>query len=157
MRLLQYATTNYYTRSRKSKWPEVFAKFQVRWAIITATSTFLDWIQVYAEKLVNAPESRNSVLCANAHNSGNYETRLKCLQDWSRLGLVSALSRLCLDYALASISCEHCRSSRNNPHYAPRHIIYYWFVKHVEFFYNFSPIQKWMISDYDKNFYFHSI
>ena len=30
-----------------------------------------------------------------------------------------------LDYALASIPCEHYRSSRNNPHYAPRHIIYY--------------------------------
>ena len=30
------------------------------------------------------------------------------------------------DKALASISCEHCRLSRNNPHYAPRHIIYYY-------------------------------
>ena len=53
-----------------------------------------------------------------------------------RLGFVSASSRLCLsyvstthrlhlDYALASISCEHCRSSHNNPHCAPRHVIYY--------------------------------
>ena len=42
-----------------------------------------------------------------------------------RLGFVSALPQLRLDYALASISCEHCRSSRNNPHYAPRYIIYY--------------------------------
>ena len=52
-------------------------------------------------------------------------------------GLASAPSRLCLgfvstkphlrrNYALALISCEHCRSSRNNPHYAPRHIIYYY-------------------------------
>ena len=32
-----------------------------------------------------------------------------------RLGLVSA-----------SISCEHCRSSRSNPHCAPRHVIYYY-------------------------------
>ena len=68
-------------------------------------------------------------------------------QDWSRLGFVSALSRLrlglvstssrlCLsyvstmphlrlDYTLASISCEHCRSSRNHPHCVPRHLIYY--------------------------------
>ena len=38
----------YYTRSRKSKWPEVFAKCQVRWAIITAITTFSDWIRVYA-------------------------------------------------------------------------------------------------------------
>ena len=41
------------------------------------------------------------------------------------LSYVSATPQLRLDYALASISCEHCRSSRNNPHYAPRHIIYY--------------------------------
>ena len=47
----------YYTRSRKSKWPEVFAKCQVRWTIITAILTFSDWIQVYAEKLVNSPQS----------------------------------------------------------------------------------------------------
>ena len=40
-----------------------------------------------------------------------------------RLGLASATPHLRFDYALASISCEHCRSSRNNPHYAPRHII----------------------------------
>ena len=64
-------------------------------------------------------------ICANAHNSGNYETRLKCSQDWSRLGFVSASPQLQLDYALASISSERCRSSRNNSHYAPRHIIYY--------------------------------
>ena len=30
-------------------------------------------------------------ICANAHNSGNYETCLKCSQDWSHLGFVSAL------------------------------------------------------------------
>ena len=56
MRLLQYATTNYYTRSRKSKWPEVFA-----------------------EKLGNAPKSHKIEYAA--HDSGDYETRLKCLQD----------------------------------------------------------------------------
>ena len=44
---------------------------------------------------------------------------------WIRLGFVSALPQLRLDYALASISCEHCRSSRNNPHCPPRHAIYY--------------------------------
>ena len=42
-----------------------------------------------------------------------------------RLGFVSASFDLRLDYALASISCEHCHSSRNNPHCAPRHVIYY--------------------------------
>ena len=53
-----------------------------------------------------------------------------------RLGFVSAMSRLYLDYAsptphlrldyaLASIFCEHYRSSRSNPHCAPRHVIYY--------------------------------
>ena len=36
--------SRYCTRSRKSKWPEVFAKCQVRWAIITAILTFSDWI-----------------------------------------------------------------------------------------------------------------
>ena len=30
----------HYTRSRKSKWPKVFVKCQVRWAIITAIPTF---------------------------------------------------------------------------------------------------------------------
>ena len=60
----------------------------------------------------------------------------QCSQDWSRLGFVSALPQLRLgyastmphlrlDYALASISCEHCRSSRNHSHCVPRHIIYY--------------------------------
>ena len=43
-----------------------------------------------------------------------------------RLGFASATSRLHLDYALAPISCEHCRLSRNNPHCAPRHVIYYY-------------------------------
>ena len=43
------------------------------------------------------------------------------------LGSILAWPQLRLDYAFASISCEHCRSSRNNPHYAPRHIIYYYF------------------------------
>ena len=41
------------------------------------------------------------------------------------LGFASATSHLRLDYALAPISCEHCRSSRNSPHCAPRHLIYY--------------------------------
>ena len=48
------------------------------------------------------------------------------------LGFASATTRLRLDYAsttprlrLASISCEHCRSSRNNLYCAPRHVIYY--------------------------------
>ena len=30
------------------------------------------------------------------------------------------------DRASVLISCEHCRSSRNNSHYAPRHVIYYY-------------------------------
>ena len=30
------------------------------------------------------------------------------------------------DRASASIFCEHIFSSHNNPHYAPRHIIYYY-------------------------------
>ena len=44
------------------------------------------------------------------------------------LGFVLALPQLRLDYALALISWEHCRSSRNNPYYAPRHIIYYFTI-----------------------------
>ena len=67
---------------------------------------------------------------------GTLRDSRQCSQDWSRLGFVSALSRLRigyastmphlrLDYALTSISCEHCRSSRNHPHCVPRHIIYY--------------------------------
>ena len=47
---------------------------------------------------------------ANAHNSGNYETRDNARRT---------------DRASASISCEHYRSSHNNPHCAPRHVIYY--------------------------------
>ena len=34
--------------------------------------------------------------------------------------------RLRLGFVSASISFEHCRSSRNNPHCAPRHVIYYY-------------------------------
>ena len=42
-----------------------------------------------------------------------------------RLDYASATPQIRLTYALAPISCEHCRSSRNNPHCAPRHVIYY--------------------------------
>ena len=45
-----------------------------------------------------------------------------------RLGYASTMPHLRLDYALASISCEHCRSSRNHPHCVPRHIIYYYII-----------------------------
>ena len=41
-----------------------------------------------------------------------------------RHGYASTTHRLHLDYALASISWEHCRSSRNNPYCAPRNVIY---------------------------------
>ena len=61
-----------------------------------------------------------------------------------RLGFVSALPQLRLSYtsttphlrldnALASISCEHCRSSCNNPHCAPRHVIYYCVTREKKF------------------------
>ena len=43
---------------------------------------------MYAWKLVYAPKSQK---IEYVHNSGNYETRLKCSQDWSRLGFVSAM------------------------------------------------------------------
>ena len=33
--------------------------------------------------------------------------------------------RIRLGFVSASISCEHCRSSRNNPHCAPGYVIYY--------------------------------
>ena len=33
--------------------------------------------------------------------------------------------RIRLGFVSASVSCEHRRSSRYNPHCAPRHIIYY--------------------------------
>ena len=41
------------------------------------------------------------------------------------------MHRLHLDYILAPISCEHCRSSRNNPHCAPRHVLYYNFSQQI--------------------------
>ena len=41
-------------------------------------------------------------------------------------GLIAPRIRLGL--FSASISCEHCRSSRNNPRCAPRHLIYYTFL-----------------------------
>ena len=52
-------------------------------------------------------------------NTQHYAT-LNCSVKTS---IASATTQLRLTYALALISCEHCRSSRNNPHYAPRHII----------------------------------
>ena len=42
-----------------------------------------------------------------------------------RMGYTSTTPHLRLDYALAPIFCEHCRSSRNNPHCVPRHVIFY--------------------------------
>ena len=48
------------------------------------------------------------------------------------LGYASTIPHLPLDYALASISCEHCRSSRNHPHCVPRHIIYYCVLTRTE-------------------------
>ena len=66
-----------------------------------------------------------------------------------RLGFASATPHLSLDYALDSISCEHCRPSRNNPHYAPRHIIYYYYIKIYKFellyFFHFN------LKKYDSN------
>ena len=122
----------YYTKSRKSQWPEVFAKCQVRWAIITAISTFSDGIRVYAWKLVSAPKS-HKIEYVPMHTIREI-TRLATMlagliAPRIRLGFVSTSSRLCLSYALASISCEYCRSSRNNPHYVPSHIIYYYLDK----------------------------
>ena len=71
-------------------------------------STFSDWIRVYAEKLLNEPKS-HKIEYAPMHTI-RVITRLA--QNARRTDRVSA-----------SISCEHCRSYRNNPHYAPRHII----------------------------------
>ena len=62
---------------------------------------------------------------ANAYNSGNYET----CDNARRTDRASTTHRLHLDYALASISCKHCRSSRNNPHWAPGHVIYYYLIQ----------------------------
>ena len=58
-----------------------------------------------------------------------------------RLGFASATSRLRLDYALASISCEHCCSSRNSSHCAPSYVIYYFkiFQKRIIRIRNFFP------------------
>ena len=53
---------------------------------------------------------------------------------------VSALSRLRLGFALASISCEHCRSSRNNPHCAPKHVIYYYVFLYIYLIYKVFKI-----------------
>ena len=64
---------------------------------------------------------------------GNYWSKLNWVHSSKPrlcLGFVSALPQLRLDYALTSISCEHCRSSRNNSHCAPRHVIYY-FVRSI--------------------------
>ena len=135
MRLLQYATTNYHTRSRKSKWPEVFAKCQVKWAIITAISIFSDWIRVYAGKLVNAPQSHKieyapmhtiRVIARLAYKARRTDGPSASSRPCLGYGLTTP--HLSLDYALASISYEHYRSSCNNPHYAPRHIIYYYLI-----------------------------
>ena len=38
-------------------------------------------------------------------------------------GLIAPQLRL--GFVSAPISCKHCRSARNNPHCAPRHVIYY--------------------------------
>ena len=43
---------------------------------------------------------RKTRKCANAHNLGDYETRLKCSQDLSRFGFVSALPHLRLGFDL---------------------------------------------------------
>ena len=44
---------------------------------------------------------------------------------WLRIGYTSTTPHLRFDYAVASISCEHCRSSRNNSLFASRYVIYY--------------------------------
>ena len=89
----------YYTRSRKSKWPELVAKYQVQWTRIMM-NTKLD-LSVLIQNRIRTEVTLNRI-CANAHNSSNYETRLKCSQDWSRLGFISALSRLRLGFASAT-------------------------------------------------------
>ena len=107
--------------------------------IAPQTTTILDQIRVYAEKLVFAPKS-HKIEYVPMHTIREI-TRLATMlagliTPWLGLGFVSATRRLRigytsttthlhLDYALAQISCEHCRSSRNSPHCAPRHVILY--------------------------------
>ena len=81
----------YYTRSRKSKWPELVAKYQVQWTRIMLNTRLDSSVRI---KIRIGTEVTWNKICANAHNSGNYETRLKFPQDWLRLGFISALSRL---------------------------------------------------------------
>ena len=118
MRLIQYATTNNYKRSRKSKWPELVAKYQLQWTRIMMntrldSSVLIKYVPMHTIRVITR-------LAQNARRTDRASASSRL-----RLGFASATSHLRLDYALASISCEHCRSSRNNPHYAPRHIIYY--------------------------------
>ena len=86
----------HYTRSRKSKWPEPVAKYQVQWTRIMMNIRLDSSVGIKTRIRTEVTWNR---ICTNAHNSGDYETCLKCSQDWSRLGFVSTCFRLCVSYA----------------------------------------------------------
>ena len=84
---------------------------------------------MYAWKLVSAPQSHKIeyVPMHTIRDNARLATMLAGLiAPRIRLGFVWTMPHLRLDYALASISCEHCRSLRNHPHCVPRHMIYYY-------------------------------
>ena len=61
----------------------------------------------------------NSCDCSNRRTDRASASSQLCL------GYASTMPHLRLDYALASISCEHCRESRNFPNCVHWHVFYF--------------------------------
>ena len=93
----------YYTRSRKSKWPELVTKYQVQWTRIMMNIRLDSSVRIKTRIRTEVTLNR---ICANAHNSGIMRlARNACRTDRSstlpqlRLDYVSATPRLYLIYA----------------------------------------------------------
>ena len=102
-------------------WLQAHAQFQFYISFLCSAIYCIALLLVVAKKRVCAPVAHKIEYVHVEYNSGNDETR----DNARRTDRASALPQLLLTYALASISCEHCRSSRNNPYCASRHVIYY--------------------------------
>ena len=126
----------YYTRSRKSKWPDLVAKYQVQWTRIMMNTRLDSSVRIKTRIRTEVTWNR---ICANTHNSGNYETCWKCSQDWSRFGLVLALSRLRLGFASAMPWLRLTYTSNTLPNLA----LWLWNERKMEVRWKATFVKRW--------------
>ena len=92
-------STDYYTRPIKSKWPGLVANLRPLRTTSAANNYNKYYIRFQCTHKNSYPHhshiKQNMCECTQF---GTLRDSRQCSQDWSRLGFVSALSRLCLSY-----------------------------------------------------------